>query len=469
MMFSWILISLLVGFLKAQESHTVVYAQIGGTATLPRQAWGSKDNVYVNWYRGSDNNPTISRNPQSGNTKGKDATTRASLLSDFSLQISPVQDFDFEVWRCEQHELNSKSSKTYRLYRVTIPKVPALMVGESLSLECKLEPSSAQPTVTWIPPGNSDCQQMPPIIRKTISVTDVSRCHSGVWTCKVEYDKNMRKMREAVATTIVSVIELSPSPPIYTSLFSKVNIPCSLSSNIPWSVLNETGLQGGSWSFSPLSNQNEQQPLLRLTVGPVVRWDVTPGTNSSVMGRELKDQDLSIRELPVSEKIRGKYNCNLKFNSKTLSSEVKVEVLQVSSSLGPRLYEGQMVNLTCTLGHPLDPDLTVKWTCRSCSTLPSSPFVSIPEVKMEHGGQWKCELLKNGKTLTYAVLSLKIEKAPVDIWLCVAISSGVVLFILLLVIAIIGIRRHKQMMMYRRRKTRFCCCKTPQPKGFYKT
>lgn len=126
-------------------------------------------------------------------------------------------------------------------------------------------------------------------------------------------------------------LDLSPSPPdpIYTSLSScsTVNIPCSLSSNIPWSVLNETGLQGGSWSFTSLSDQN-QQPLLSLSVGPVVRWDVTPGTDSRVKGRELKGTDLSIHNLPVSEKIRGEYSCSLKFKSKTVSRKVKVEVLQ---------------------------------------------------------------------------------------------------------------------------------------------
>lgn len=127
-------------------------------------------------------------------------------------------------------------------------------------------------------------------------------------------------------------LDLSPSPPdpIYTSVSSSstVNIPCSLSSNIPWSVLNETGLQGGSWSFTPLSDQNQKRSLLSLSVGPVVRWDVTPDTDSRVKGRELKGQDLSFHNLPVSVEIRGEYSCSLKFNGKTLSSKVKVEVLQ---------------------------------------------------------------------------------------------------------------------------------------------
>ncbi|XP_048009362.1 uncharacterized protein LOC125243632 [Megalobrama amblycephala] len=326
MMFCWILISLIVRFLKAQETHTVIYAQIGGAVTIPRDSSVTADNVYVNWYRGSDKKLVISRNPQGGIQMGKDDKTHASLSSNYDLQISPVQDSDFEVWRCEQHVLTSTYVKTYKLYHVTIPKVPAVIFGDSLSLECKTDSSSARPRITWTPPENSGC---PEIKRygNTISVKDVSRCHSGVWTCQVEYD-----WRETKATTTVFVIDLSPSPPdpIYTSLSSSstVNIPCSLSSNIPWSVLNETGLQGGSWSFTPLSDQNQPQTLLSLSVGPVVRWDVTPGTDSRVKGRELKDADLSIHNLPVSEKIRGEYSCSLTFKSKTLSRKVKVEVLQ---------------------------------------------------------------------------------------------------------------------------------------------
>lgn len=85
-------------------------------------------------------------------------------------------------------------------------------------------------------------------------------------------------------------------------------------------------------------------------------------------------------------------------------------LLLVSSSVGSQVYEGQMVNLTCTLGHPHDPDLEVKWKHRSFSTLPSSPFLSFPEVTMKHSGQWTCELMKNKKKLTDAVLPLKIGK-----------------------------------------------------------
>uniref|UniRef100_A0A673LAI5 Uncharacterized LOC107717420 n=1 Tax=Sinocyclocheilus rhinocerous TaxID=307959 RepID=A0A673LAI5_9TELE len=396
--------------LLSSENPVVIYAQVGGTVTLPRyRVEGNADNVYVNWYRGSDTIPTITKNPQSG-----------------------------------------------------IQKVPAVMAGDILSLECKVDSSPFKPRVTWIPPQNPDCNQINHYGEKT-EVRGVSRCNSGVWTCKLEYDG-----RKTEATTTVFIIDLSPFPDtIYTSYSSStVDIPCSLFSNIPWSVLKESGLRGAGWSFTPLSDPKSTQSLLSLSVDPVVRWNITQGANNTikVKGRELKDQDLSIRNLPVSENIRGVYTCDLKLNTKTLSSEVTVEVLKVSSSGGSRVYEGQSVNLTCTLGHQHSSDFEVKWSCSSCSFIsslkpPHPSSLSIPEVKVKDSGRWTCELWKNEKKLTSVVLSLKIGKrTPVDIWLCVAISGGVVGFILLLVIVIICIRRHRQMMMYRRRKTKFCCC-----------
>lgn len=136
--------------LLSSESPIVIYAQIGGSVTIPRDSSVNAPNVYVNWYRGSDKNLTISRNPQGGiqlgemhvftefmsfflhnnnqatmfditahvclSFVGKNFTTHASLSSNYDLQISPVQDSDFEVWRCEQHVLTSTHVKTYKLY-----------------------------------------------------------------------------------------------------------------------------------------------------------------------------------------------------------------------------------------------------------------------------------------------------------------------------------------------------------------
>uniref|UniRef100_A0A672KFH2 Ig-like domain-containing protein n=1 Tax=Sinocyclocheilus grahami TaxID=75366 RepID=A0A672KFH2_SINGR len=266
----------------SSENPVVIYAQVGGTVTLQRyRVEGNADNVYVNWYRGSDTIPTIMKNPQRNET-----THTVELVSG----------------------------------------LPAVMAGDILSLECKVDSSPFKPKVTWIPPQNSDCNQINHYGEKT-EVRGVSRCNSGVWTCKLEYDG-----RKTEATTTVFIIDLSPFPDtIYTSYSSStVDIPCSFFSNIPWSVLKESGFRGGSWSFTPLSDPKSTQSLLSLSVDPVVRWNITQGANNTikVKGRELKDHDLSIRNLPVSENIRGVYTCDLKFNTKTLSSEVTVEVLK---------------------------------------------------------------------------------------------------------------------------------------------
>lgn len=472
----WILLFLTFQFLKAEETEMEFYAQAGGTVTLPRDTYrgaaeDSKDGIrklYVNWYHGSEKTLLISRNPNDA-TQGKQKT-RFSLLPNYSLNISPVEESDFGVIRCEQHVLTEAYAKRYRLRRVTVTKVHAVIIGDTLSLRCELEdgPFSGSARVTWVPPESSNCN-LKKVHSKKVSVSDVPMCASGVWTCNVKYDG-----REANAKTTVYVIDLAtaPSKPIYTFFNSTVSIPCSWSSDIPWTLLNESGLQGGEWTFTPLGSKN-QQTLLNLIVGPQMKWDVTKGAHIAVQQRTVTNKNLSIIGLPVSDNIRGEYTCTLVFKSKTLSRKVKVHVLQVTVTPVSPVDEGKMVNLSCSLGpHTITPE--VKWTCRSCSTHPllrSNPHpanLSFP-VRMEDNGEWRCDLLDNNEIMTSVKFSLIIEKLPVDIWLYVAISSGVVVFILLLVIIIIAIRRHKQMVMYRRRKTKFCCCKSPQQKGFYKT
>ncbi|XP_056619374.1 CD4-1 molecule [Triplophysa dalaica] len=468
----WILIFLTFRFLKAEEANVEIYAQAGGKVILQRDTHGgtlkNSPNVYVNWFRGSEKTPIISKNPQGG-IQGKEP--RVSFLEDFSLQISPVEESDFGDFRCEQHLFTNTFNNNYKLRRVTVSKVQAVIVGETLILKSDLETSSLRYsfTVTWVQPKNPDCELDTRSTNGDISVSNVPMCASGVWTCKVQYNG-----REATAQTTVYVIDLAPSPskPIYTAVKNKVNIPCSLSSEIPWTLLNESGLQGGSWTFTPQGNEN-QQPLLSLIVGSQAKWNVTKDAQIAVRERTLTDKNLSILQLPVSEKIRGEYTCTLVFKKKTFSRKVRVEVLQVSSSANSSLKEGQMVNLSCSLGpHTISPE--VNWMCRSCSTHPFLRSTPQPAnlffpVRMEDNGEWRCELWNKKEKLTFVKFSLKVEKVPVDIWVCVAISSGVVVFILLLVVIIICIRRHKQMVMYRRRKTKFCCCKSPQPKGFYKT
>ncbi|KAA0703151.1 hypothetical protein E1301_Tti010741 [Triplophysa tibetana] len=371
----WILIFLTFQFLNAEEANVEIYAQAGGKVILQRETHGrtleNLRDVYVNWFRGSEKTPIISRNPQGGK-QGKEHP-RVSFLEDFSLQISPIEESDFGDFRCEQHLLINAYTYRYKLRRVTVSKVQAVIVGETLTLKSKLEKSSLgySLTVKWIPPKNPNCTLDPRITNRDISVSNVPMCASGVWKCIVQYDG-----REVTALTTVYVIDLAPAPskPIYTAVKNTVNIPCSLSSDIPWTLLNESGLQGGSWSFTPQGNEN-QQPLLSLIVGSQAKWNVTKDAQIAVRERTLTDKDLSILQLPVSEKMRGEYTCTLVFKKKTFSRKVKVEVLQVSSSANSSLKEGQMVNLSCSLGpHTITPE--VNWTLElwssSCSLLSSS-------------------------------------------------------------------------------------------------
>ncbi|XP_065117228.1 uncharacterized protein [Paramisgurnus dabryanus] len=473
MMLCWILILLTLRFLKAEEIE--IYAQEGGTVTLPRDSHGkavvNTEKVYVNWYSGPEKTHVISRNPQAGIQPGKDKA-RFSMLPDFSVQISPVHESDFGLFSCEQHILAQTYTKTYRLRRVTVSRPQAVMVGDSLSLRCELEKGQFSGTaiVNWTPPENSKCNVNKRGSGGYNTVSNVPVCASGVWTCTVKYNS-----REVKATTAAYVIDLSaPSDPIYTSVSnsSSVNIPCSLSDDIPWDLLRDR-LLGGNWSFSPLSNANQQpKEVLTLHINSTIKWIATKDAPIDVQQRELKDKDLSIIKLPVSEAIRGEYTCALNFKSRTFRKKIKVEVLKVTSTATRSpLIEGQRVNLSCT-GHNTTHE--VKWRRPSGSTHPllsSSPhsaFLSFP-VRMEDKGKWTCELWDGQKFLTFSEIFLRIEKAPVDIWLWVAISSGIVVFILLLVVIIKAIRKHKQMLMYRRRKTRFCCCKNPNETGFYKT
>ncbi|XP_073728137.1 CD4-1 molecule isoform X4 [Misgurnus anguillicaudatus] len=437
MMLCWILILLTLRFLKAEEIE--IYAQEGGTVTLPRDLHGgdvaNTEKVYVNWYSGTDKTLVISRNPQAGIQPGKDKT-RFSMLSDFSVQISPVHESDFGIFSCEQHILTQTYTKTYRLRRVTVSRPQPVMVGNSLSLKCKLETGqlSGTASVKWTPPKG--CNANIQGLNGEITVPKVPVCASGVWTCTVKYNK-----REVKATTAAYVIDLSaPSDPIYTSVSnsSSVNIPCSLSNDIPWDLLRDD-LQGGSWSFSPLSNAN-QQPLkavLTLHINSTIKWIPTKDAPIAVQQRELKDKDLSIIKLPVSEAIRGEYTCALNFEGRTFSKKITVEVLQVTSTATRSpLIEGQRVNLSCSLGHNTTHE--VKWRHPSGSTHPllsSSPhsaFLTFP-VRMEDKGKWTCELWDDQKLLTFSEIALRID---------VDVETA---------------------------KNRFCCCKNPNETGFYKT
>lgn len=124
--------------------------------------------------------------------------------------------------------------------------------------------------------------------------------------------------------------DLAPSPPdpIYTfDSSSNLPIPCSLSSKIPWSIVNATGVKGGSWHFTPRKNI-QSSITLELQLNPSPTWKVPPGTQALLMETELNNHELSVKIPRVSIKNRGTYTCSLEFGVITLSRKVEVQVLQ---------------------------------------------------------------------------------------------------------------------------------------------
>lgn len=78
------------------------------------------------------------------------------------------------------------------------------------------------------------------------------------------------------------------------------------------------------------------------------------------------------------------------------------------------------MNLTCTLGHHMTPDLEVNWIPPYGSSLsnlspPHTTMLSIPGVSVKDSGRWTCQLKKNATLLTSATISLKIGK-EVRLW-----------------------------------------------------
>ncbi|XP_076827207.1 CD4-1 molecule isoform X2 [Brachyhypopomus gauderio] len=472
---SALLLLLVLPYSPAAEQEKVIFAQPGNSVTIPRiQVWESEtDKLYVNWYVSTVTEPLVWKTPGASHKTGTEPhwKDRVSVSKDLSLVISPVLEHDFKIFRCEQHNFIDKKETIYKLYPVIMPNTLTLIAGDSLSLSCEVKPSTFRPTVNWIVPQGISCDSQENENKYTVKANHVSDKHSGLWICSVRHDGHTLN-----ATTVVTIIDLSTSPPdpIYTSITSSPpSIPCSLSSDISWSVLNGSGLQGGSWKFTPFNSSDPPHTLLILNLTPP-SWKVL-NEDRFLEHKTLNNRDLSVKSSQSSVKNRGTYTCSLHFNGdKKLSRTVQLEVLEVLSS-NSSTTEGNTVNLTCTLGSPLPSDLEVKWIApqnahRIFPEGHQNPL-SIPAVRVQDSGDWKCELRKNQTLLTSAVIALKIEKGPMDAWLIVALSSAAFIFILLPLITFIisQLIPTYQCMKRRQRKTRFCCCKNPQGKGFYKT
>ncbi|XP_007250942.3 CD4-1 molecule [Astyanax mexicanus] len=469
MLILWMLFLQLV--LARSTTGQKIFAQVGGSATLPKGQFAETENVYVRWYfsvTGANNFTLLiwRKHKDPPKPENKDWQSRVSLSEDSSLIISHILESDFNgVFKCEQDNFRNSAEARYSLTRVQMPMNLLLLEGEELSLDCKMETP-----VKWTAPNGTSYINRLSGNKNILKVPNTLIQDSGVWAC--EASAGLRKFRAATAVTILG-LSPPPSDTVYTSLSSSITLPCSLSTDVPWSQLREKGLQGGSWSFSP-PNQSLQQGHQLLTLGPnqTQAWRAQ-STTSCLTEREFKNRDLSAQTQKVSTDCRGTYQCSLEFrNKRPMRRTVKLEVLEALSSApaGAPLLEGDKVSLNCSLGVPLPSDLGVKWTPPKSSafSLPKAHGVHLflPAVSVKDSGVWRCELMKNSVVLTSASVALKIEKL-VKTWVIVTICSASI-FILLLIITLIIIHRRRQVVITRR-KTRFCCCKNPQPKGFYKS
>uniref|UniRef100_A0A4W5KD18 CD4-1 molecule n=1 Tax=Hucho hucho TaxID=62062 RepID=A0A4W5KD18_9TELE len=429
-------LSIIIALFSSTGAEDVfVYGQVGGTVTLPRLKWGS-ESVLVQWYFGTDTKPLISRNAQG----------RETIVS-----VQPVS---------------------------------PLLAGENLNLKCDIKEIFEGTQRRWLSPQKQDLNEDKRAKignDGSLTVMSVTGQDNGEWTCVVTYQD-----RVAYAITSVSVIDLIPahSQPIYTSVssLSPLRLPCLFPIPLPlsWSDSQEKVIQGGHWTFTPSAAAGSLtgvvQTLVNLSPGPPLAWVVNQERGLDVSALRRNDLNFTLSKKGVTEGDRGEYTCTVEFQRDyTLKRRMRVEVLQLISSPFPVAFVGQEVNLTCTLGQPLTSDLEVKWIPpRHSSLLPlgSSPHpahLTIPEARDRDGGRWSCELWKNKTKLTSVVITLKIERVPMDVWLLVTICAAAVIFILLLVLTVILIRRHRQrVMMPRRGKRRICRCKDPKPKGFYR-
>nr|XP_043889815.1 CD4-1 molecule isoform X2 [Solea senegalensis] len=454
-----ILFSLLVSTTGAVQ---VVYAQVGETVNLkPLELKKSHNYVYwtfmdlqLGW-----------RNHFGGKSLTNDKAWNNKLqMTDDSLIIQDIQQENFGTFQVSvssQSPLISTIS-TIILVKLEVSKSPAspLLPGESLSLHCSAEVSQ-KPEIYWLDPTGQ---------RKTNNdgsfSTRVTGQHNGEWTCVVAQQKHVKMS--------ITVVDLSPAPSHaqYTSTSMPVTIPCSLSPHITWEQIKVKGVEEVHWQFFPRQSSGvsavKAQRLFFLSLESMLftaernrdlRPVLRPTTGNFTLTRKQgREEDA------------GDYVCTVKFkNGVTLNSTVRVDVLQIMAYPGADLHPGQLLNLTCSIGHPLPSDLRLQWSPPKHSPQESvhhSAHLTIPEVSTGDAGNWGCSLWEGKRRLTSTVITLSIEHR-LNVWMLVIICGAAVIVILLVILIVILYRRRNRKMRHLRHQ--LCRCKHPKPKGFYRT
>ncbi|XP_042345298.1 CD4-1 molecule [Plectropomus leopardus] len=462
-----LLIAMLVST-EGADDVIYVYAQVGGTITfeLPEKTDFTKHYVY--WY--FEGGTEIAWCTPLGNKRtSEDELWKSKLFwtGDRSLTITNIPEGNFGTFVGEVKLFSTTiSTIRYRLLKLTatVSPVSPVLPGTSLSLVCNAETFQGQkkPQIHWLNPRGERKST-----RQSFSMMAKNQ-DNGDWTCVATYNQIENK-----AKVSVTVVDLSPAPlrPQYTSKSRPLTIPCSIPDHISWGQINATGIKEVTWHFIPKADPSPQR-LFYLSLGSLT-WNTVQNKGLRPLG-DPKKRSLSLTKSRGTGEDEGDYICALKFkNGVTLSRTVHVQVLQITSSLGTKLISGQQLNLTCSPGHPLPPDLQLKWLPPEQSPLSSSltpdrhpAHLTIPEVGTGDSGKWRCELWQNNTRLTLAEITLNIEP-KLSVWMQVVICSVIVIVLLLVLLIFILYRRRQR--KTRTLRHRLCQCKNPKPKGFYRT
>uniref|UniRef100_A0A3Q2PC36 CD4 molecule n=1 Tax=Fundulus heteroclitus TaxID=8078 RepID=A0A3Q2PC36_FUNHE len=429
----------LIIVLQTNGADEVIYVQVGDNVEL--QLSGRCDSYYVHWFFGRENGLELADMSYVGRKHVKHGERNKLSLSDKpSLIIKNIEENNFGTFVCKV----SDSMKLLSMEE-TSPVIP----GDSLTLSCNVE-THRKPSVFWINPMG---QREYPEIAETR--------HNGEWACVVE--DNGKESRFKLPVSVVDFS--STSEHLFTSTNFPLTVPFLITPNAFVQQI-PTKIKSVQWFFIPQTS-SDRQSIFSISPKNEPQVENPRGLNYENF---TKGGNFSLYRKLSSVDDRGNYTCSITFtNGFTISRTVLVEVLQIIPSPGTDLISGQPLNLSCSTGGPLGPDVQVIWFPPKTSSLAKdelrSGHLMIPRVGTEDSGSWRCELRRSGATLTSAVITLKIEPI-LTVWMMVTICAAAVILILLLALAFTLFRRRQRKMRHLRH--RLCKCETPKPKGFYK-
>ncbi|XP_061531628.1 CD4-1 molecule isoform X1 [Phycodurus eques] len=458
----------------------VFYVKEGDTVNLRLEELEANAD-YLYWSHSNLHKGRLAwRNPLAGWSFTTDERWISRLsISRNGLSITGVQEHDFGTVvfsRYIKQDGGATPMKIFRISKITVSVKSAYspaLPEEDVTLSCHVEKpqSHPRPDIYWLSPAGKRSRQTGGELIIYVSGRD-----NGWWSCVVVKDGG-----EDMATVFVSVLYLSPAPeyPLYTSEHSSLSIPCPFAHNISWEQFKFRDVKKVRWRYSPKMFSprifiNPQNILFFSPTDNKWCWSANTSRGMSFVA-DLQNDHMILSKKQWRAEDRGFYMCDFKFSNHIyLRRAERVEVLQVVSSAGSELSSGQSVNLTCSLGRPLPKDHWVKWFAPKRAAVRSllgsgrldPAQINIPDVGMDDGGRWRCELWRNDTRLTSADITLTVSQ-QLNAWMLGSLcgSAGTIAVLLFLIYII---WRHRQIQRNTRRHRRHVCrCKHPKPKGFY--